>query len=163
RVHEHVGGLGVQKAGVEPVEGPRARQRSARGHALRTKQGSFPPGSRMLDPHMTGDWSIDAKLLDAWRAGDQAAGSQLFDRHADAVARFFGNKVTTGAEDLVQQTFLVLIENRERIREGLTFRAFVLGVARNVLRDHLRKLAREREVDPEVEAMTDRAPGVSTI
>lgn len=117
----------------------------------------------MLDPHMTGDWSIDAKLLDAWRAGDQAAGSQLFDRHADAVARFFGNKVTTGAEDLVQQTFLVLIENRERIREGLTFRAFVLGVARNVLRGHLRKLARGREVDPEVEAMTDLAPGVSTI
>jgi RNA polymerase sigma factor (sigma-70 family) len=112
---------------------------------------------------MTGDWSIDAELLEGWRSGDVAAGTKLYDRHADAVARFFENKVCVGAEDLVQQTFLVLVEARDRIRDGLTFRAFVLGIARNVLRDHIRKLARGREVDPEVEAMADLAPGASTV
>jgi RNA polymerase sigma factor (sigma-70 family) len=115
-------------------------------------------------PHLvTGDWSVDVELLEAWRAGDVDAGAKLYDRHADVVARFFENKVCVGASDLVQQTFLLLVESRDRIREGLTSRAFVLGIARNVLRDHARKLARGRAVDPEVDAMIDLAPGPTTV
>ena len=112
---------------------------------------------------MTGDWTVDVGLLEAWRGGDLDAGAKLYDRHADVVARFFENKVCVGASDLVQQTFLLLVESRDRIREGLTFRAFVLGIARNVLRDHARKLARGRDVDPEVDAMIDLAPGPTTV
>lgn len=109
------------------------------------------------------DWQLDVELLEGWRTGDGAAGRKLYDRHADAVARFFENKVCVGAEDLTQQTFLLLVESRDRIREGLTMRAFVLGIARNVLRDHVRKLARGRDVDPEVEAMAELAPGITTV
>ena len=109
------------------------------------------------------DWRVDAELLEAWRAGEGEAGRQLFDRHADAVARFFENKVREGTDDLIQQTFLILVESRERIRDGVAFRAFVLGVARNVLREHLRKLVRGRAIDPEVETMADLAPGPSTV
>jgi RNA polymerase sigma factor (sigma-70 family) len=96
-------------------------------------------------------------------ASCREAGAKLFDRHADAVARMFENKVCVGAEDLVQQTFLLLVESRDRIREGLSVRAFVLGIARNVLRDHVRKLARGRVVDPEVDSMADLAPGPTTV
>lgn len=112
---------------------------------------------------MSADWSVDVELLEAWRAGSADAGAELYDRHADVVARFFENKVCMGASDLVQQTFVLLVEHRDRIRQGLTFRAFVLGIARNVLRDHVRKLARGRAVDPEVDAMVDLAPGPSTV
>ena len=112
---------------------------------------------------MTGDWNIDADLLEAWRAGDTQAGAALYDRHADAVARLFANKIAIGTDDLVQQTFMLLVESRDRIREGLSVRAFVLGIARNVLRDHVRKLARGRVVDPEVDAMADLAPGPTTM
>ncbi|PRQ05427.1 ECF RNA polymerase sigma-E factor [Enhygromyxa salina] len=111
---------------------------------------------------MPGDWELDAALLEAWRKGDGQAGERLFDRHADAVARFFENKVRVGAEDLTQTTFERLIKGRDRVREGVAFRAFVLGIARNVMREHLRELARGREVDPEVEAMADLAPGPTT-
>ena len=109
------------------------------------------------------DFSVDVALLAAWRSGNVDAGARLYDRHADVVARFFENKVCVGAGDLVQQTFLLLVEHRDRIREGLTFRAFVLGIARNVLRDHARTLARGRAVDPEVDAMADLAPGPTTV
>ena len=112
---------------------------------------------------MTGDWQRDADLLERWRAGEVGAGKELFERHADVVARFFENKVREGAEDLIQLTFVRLLENRDRVRDGVAFRAFVLGVARNVLREQLRKLARGREVDPEVERMTDLAPGPTTV
>lgn len=112
---------------------------------------------------MTANWQRDAQLLGQWRGGDNSAGAQLFDRHADAVGRFFENKVRSGTDDLIQQTFLRLVEGRERIRDGVAFRGFILGVARNVLREHLRRLTRGREVDPEVESMAELAPGPSTL
>jgi RNA polymerase sigma-70 factor (ECF subfamily) len=108
-------------------------------------------------------WSRDAELLDAWRAGDRHAGRQLFERHADAVARFFENKVRERPEDLIQQTFLVLVEQRGRVRDGVAMRAFILGVARNVLREHLRTLARGRPIDLEIDSMAALAPGPVTL
>jgi RNA polymerase sigma factor (sigma-70 family) len=105
----------------------------------------------------------DAELLAAWRRGDQAAGRRLFDRHADAIARFFENKVQHGAEDLTQATFLAMLEGRDRIRAEGAFRAYAFGTARNVLRTHLRELARGRRVDPAVDSMAGLAPGPSTV
>lgn len=78
----------------------------------------------------------DAELLDAWRRGDRRAGRELFARHIDAVSRFFTNKIGEEREDLIQRTFLACVESRERIREGSSFRAYVLRVARNELYDH---------------------------
>ncbi|MCH9687481.1 MAG: sigma-70 family RNA polymerase sigma factor [Deltaproteobacteria bacterium] len=112
---------------------------------------------------MTPDWQLDATLLEAWRAGDADAGSRVFERHAEAVARFFENKLRDGSEDLIQVTFLRMVEGRERIREGIVFRAFILGIARNVFREHLRKLVKGREVDPEVDTMSSLVPGPSTM
>jgi RNA polymerase sigma factor (sigma-70 family) len=109
------------------------------------------------------DWEQDTELLNAWRRGDSRAGEQLFDRHADAVARFFENKIREGAEDLTQATFLRMIESRERVHNPAAFRAYVLGIARNVLREHLRELARGRRVDPEVDCMADLVPGPSSV
>jgi RNA polymerase sigma-70 factor (ECF subfamily) len=105
----------------------------------------------------------DAELLEAWRRGDTAAGEQLFERHADVVARFFRNKVRNDAEELVQQTFVRLVEGRERLRDGLVFRSFMLGIARNVLHEHIRQRARGRALDPEVESMADLDPGPATV
>ena len=112
---------------------------------------------------MTGDWHLDAELLAAWSAGDNHAGERLFDRHAPAVTRYFRNKVRDEVDDLVQQTFLALIDSKQRIRDGVAFRGFILGIARNILSKHLRKLARGRVVDPEVETMAELAPGPTTV
>ena len=105
----------------------------------------------------------DATLLEAWRAGDDRSGERLFDRHADLIARFFENKVREGAEDLTQATFLRAIESQPRLRESAAFGGFLLGIARNVLRQHLRVLVRGREVDPEVDSMAELAPGPSSV
>jgi RNA polymerase sigma factor (sigma-70 family) len=110
-----------------------------------------------------GDWQIDVRLLDAWRNGDAEAGEQLYDRHVDAVARFFRNKLPDQADELMQQTFLVLVESRDRIREGLTVRAFLLGIARNKLLKCLEKKANNRVIDHEADSVFDLSPGASTI
>ena len=110
---------------------------------------------------MPGESEQDTELLERWRSGDDRAGERLFDRHADAVARFFENKVREHAEDLTQTTFMRMIEGRERVHSA--FRPYLFGIAQNVLREHLRQLARGRDIDPEVDSMATLAPGPSTV
>lgn len=103
-------------------------------------------------------------LLRAWRDGDLEAGDALFVRHYDAIVRFFRNKVADGVKDLVQQTFVGCVEGRERIRGDVGFRAYLFGVARNVLRNHLKgkhRLSSAR--DFEELSVADLAAGPRTL
>jgi RNA polymerase sigma-70 factor (ECF subfamily) len=86
----------------------------------------------------------DAALLAAWSRGDRAAGEALFERHFEAVARFFRNKADDPIDDLIQKTFLGCVESRDAFRGESSFRAFLFGVARNVLGKHWRAKARDR-------------------
>ena len=86
----------------------------------------------------------DAALLEAWRAGDQAAGDRLVRRHFAVIYRFFRNKVDGDVDDLVQKTFLKCTNARASIREGGSFRAYLFATARNVLKDHYRSRGRDR-------------------
>lgn len=85
----------------------------------------------------------DIELLDAWRAGDNTAGSQLLRRHFRTLYRFFRNKVSHGAEDLVQQTMLACAEGAHRFRGDSSFKTYLLAIARTQLLMHLRKYARK--------------------
>jgi RNA polymerase sigma factor (sigma-70 family) len=105
----------------------------------------------------------DRELLQAWRGGDQRAGARLFERHASSVAFFFRNKLTGGVEDLVQQTFLGLVEGRERIEQGASVRAYLFGIANKLLLKHLRTLTRAPSFDPGVDSVAELDPGPSTL
>lgn len=85
----------------------------------------------------------DGELLEAWGRGDAAAGEQLFARYFESVVRFFQNKIDRDHDDLIQQTFLGCVESRAGFRGDGSFRAFLFGVAHNVLGKHLRKRYRE--------------------
>lgn len=85
------------------------------------------------------------ELLEAWRGGNRAAGSQLFERHFASICRFFASKIDRDVDDLVQRTFTACVEGRERFRGQSSFRTYLFGVAHNVLRSHLR--GRKRESD----------------
>ena len=80
--------------------------------------------------------ATDAELLAAWRGGDADAGEILFDRHFAAVTRFFRHKAGDRLDDLVQTTFMTLLESPDGFRGEGSFRAYLLGVAYNVLRRH---------------------------
>jgi RNA polymerase sigma factor (sigma-70 family) len=85
----------------------------------------------------------DGELLEAWGRGDAAAGEQLFARYFESVVRFFQNKIDRDHDDLIQQTFLGCVESRAGFRGDGSFRAFLFGVAHNVLGKHLRRRYRE--------------------
>ncbi len=84
----------------------------------------------------------DAELLAAWRTGDERAGQALVQRHLDAVTRFFRNKVRDGVEDLIQRTFLSVVEARDRVRESASFRAYLFQTARNTLYNEIARRQR---------------------
>jgi RNA polymerase sigma-70 factor (ECF subfamily) len=109
----------------------------------------------------------DAELLQAWAEGHKGAGEQLFERHFEAIARFFRNKLPADAhhEDLIQQTFLGCVEARDRFRGDASFRSFLFAIAHNQLGKHWRSRSRDRldfqtisafDVDPSPSAVVAR-------
>jgi len=95
------------------------------------------------------DEENDYELLAAWRAGDAAAGNRLLRRHFKSVHRFFRNKLDGDIDDLIQRTFLGLVEALPRFQERAQFKTFLLAVARNQLLLHFRELARDKQRDAE--------------
>ena len=110
-----------------------------------------------------GDAADDGALVVAWRGGEAAAGEALFRRHFAAVSRFFRNKFSAGVEDLIQQTFVALVEGRERLEADGSFRSYLFGIAHNVMRAHLRTLGRGRSFDPAGSSIMLLDPGPSTM
>ncbi len=103
----------------------------------------------------------DDVLFRRWRDGDSKAGTALFERYYEKVDGFFGRKnVSAEVEELVQETFTRCVANRERIHElGVTFRAYLFGIARRVLWQSFRRRYQCREEEISVRSILDLAPG----
>lgn len=82
----------------------------------------------------------DEVLYRAWADGDRRAGGMLVDRHVPPISRFFANKVWRGddVEDLVGRTFEACAKDLGKFRAEGSFRAYLFGIAHNVLRRYLR-------------------------
>lgn len=82
----------------------------------------------------------DLQLLEAWAAGDPAAGRALVRRHYDSVFLFFHARLDPEASaDLVQSTFETLFTRSGEFRGESSVRTFIYGIARWKLLDHLRR------------------------
>jgi RNA polymerase sigma-70 factor (ECF subfamily) len=106
----------------------------------------------------------DFLLLRAWHEGDRSAGQALIRRYHEPVTRFFRTKAFEHAQDLAQRTFLGLAEARDRFSGESSVRAFLFGIARNVLFEFYRSKKRHGAEAPDfaAESLVDLAPGVST-
>jgi RNA polymerase sigma-70 factor (ECF subfamily) len=100
----------------------------------------------------------DRALLERWKAGDRSAGDVLFERHFDAIYSFFARKVSGDVSDLVQRTFVGLTEGRERYAGEVSPRAYLYGIARNVLYAHYRAAQRHLQLEFDVSSLHDLEP-----
>jgi RNA polymerase sigma-70 factor (ECF subfamily) len=105
----------------------------------------------------------DTELLRAWQGGDQSAGQALVRRYAPRITRFFRNKVSAPVEDLVQDTFLALLEGHRRIEQPDKLTRYVYGIAHNVLRGYIRDSIKARQIDEGVSSMAALDPRPSSI
>ena len=121
-----------------------ALQLLARPRRIRAPRGAMDPIER-----------TDEELMAAWVRGDEAACGLLVARYAPLLGGIFRRQVGVDeAGDLVQQTFLQLHRARLDFKPGARLRPWLLTIALNLAREHLRKQGRRRtgtlgDVDPE--------------
>jgi len=108
----------------------------------------------------------DERLMAAHTAGDAGAFETLYARYG---GRVFGRmRRGTGsiadARDLTQQVFLQLHRARRDYDPGQPFRPWLMTIARNVLRDHLRRMRHRLPVLPLVdEPVATRPSGTERV
>lgn len=115
------------------------------------------PSAPRLAPR---DTSAERRLLDALARGDVSALGELYDAHHDAVrafaVRFLGD--ASVAEDLVHDVFLALPSAAARYRGESSLRTFLVAMAANLSRNHVRAAVRRRAVAARAAAEPVDAP-----
>lgn len=100
----------------------------------------------------------DEQLHESWCAGEKRAGEELFNRHFSSIYRFFLTKLEPEAADLTQQTFLACVGNRRTFTGRSSFRAWLFGIARNLLHDRLRARFHRPSLELFEESMSSLTP-----
>ena len=97
----------------------------------------------------------------AYVGGDEAAFRELFERYRPlllGILRRSGQvQHLADAQDLVQQTFLQLHRARFAYRAGSRLRPWIITIAMNLCRDHLRRASRRLE-EPVAPEWLEQAP-----
>jgi RNA polymerase sigma-70 factor (ECF subfamily) len=90
----------------------------------------------------------DHELVVAAQRGDRTAFAQLIQRHQQAVYGFLRARVIepSDAEDMSQEVFLRSYSARAKFASSEMVRPWLLGIARNLLREHIRRYKRRKEV-----------------
>lgn len=108
----------------------------------------------------------DAKLMLAFKAGDQRAFDVLFERYTPRLHSFLVRMVRDRgrAEELTQDVFIRLYTAAERYEARTRFSTYVFGIAHNLALNHLARSWRQRERPvgddvPEPPADAARDPG----
>lgn len=98
-------------------------------------------------PDTDADADAESALVERLRAADPAAVGLAYDLHHRAVRAFARRLVADdqSAEDLVQDVFVALPVAVRRFNQQSALRTFLIGVAINHARHHLRAAARRRK------------------
>ncbi len=105
----------------------------------------------------------DRDLLAAWAGGDDSGGSEFYRPDAERVTRFFSRKLADNVADLVQRTFLKILEAEKKGTEITSVAGFLFAIARTELFDELRRKQKNRNFEPEITSLEDLATGASQL
>ncbi len=93
--------------------------------------------------------TLDEKaLIERVQAGDRTAFESLVEAHQGAVYGYFRARVLQplDAEDMTQETFLRCYVARAQFDTAFMLRPWLMGIARNLLREYIREQRRRKEV-----------------
>jgi RNA polymerase sigma-70 factor, ECF subfamily len=101
----------------------------------------------------------DGELVRRAQDGDAEAFGEIYERHSQAVFRFFSSRLNNplDAEDLTEEVFMRVWRSLPKYHEkGVPFTAFLFRIANNALIDHYRKFSSpSSEVSIEGEQLQD--------
>mgnify|MGYP002623169224 CR=1 FL=1 len=101
-----------------------------------------------VDIPLTQSLSEDQRLLRQLRKGERSALEQIVHRHQMAIYGFLRARLLepSDAEDLCQEVFLRCFSGKVRFDRATQLQPWLIGIARNVLREHVRRQTRSKEV-----------------
>ena len=87
-------------------------------------------------------------LVIAAQQGDEKAFTALIELYQQTVYGYLRARLfdSTDAEDLCQETFLRCYQGREKLSRATHVGPWLIGIARNLLREHVKRISRRREV-----------------
>ncbi len=87
----------------------------------------------------------DRALIEAFQAGDEFAFVALYNRYKGPVFAYCAKMLLdrAAAEDTLQETFVRVYENRERLTRPGSFKAWLFTIARNQCLNQLRRSGRQ--------------------
>ena len=90
----------------------------------------------------------DQTLIEQLRRGDRSAFAQVIERHQRSVYGYLKARVqqASDADDMIQEVFLRFYLAQARFDSTALIRPWLLGIARNLLREHVRDVKRRKEV-----------------
>lgn len=96
-------------------------------------------------------------LVNELKAGNKSAFAHIYDSYCDKVYHFILKFVIDqeDARELVQQVFIKLWENRQKVNSGLPLDPYLFVISRNCSFDFLKKIARERELKEQLLQMNN--------
>ncbi|MEQ8767716.1 MAG: sigma-70 family RNA polymerase sigma factor [Planctomycetota bacterium] len=116
---------------------------------------------------------MDESILQRLRRGDASALAEVARWHGPSLLRFLQRQAPAGvdAEDLVQETFLVLLRNARRLDRADGLAGYLRGIGQRLAMEAARKNARRKSLlnrmpepkepasrDPEVDAAVSALP-----
>ncbi|MGI9175471.1 MAG: RNA polymerase sigma factor [Rhodothermales bacterium] len=102
----------------------------------------------------------DQRAIEAFQRGDEFAFVSLYNRHKGAVYAFCLKMLLDrdAAQDVLQETFLRVYENRDRLIQTRSFKAWVFTIARNQCLNQLRRSGRQVALTSVPEIPAERTP-----
>ena len=123
--------------------------RSARALEGRAEEGSTADGDLVDAQTLATDQAYeDQQLMLAAQRGSREAFTVVLERHQTFIYGYLRSRLLepADAEDLCQDVFLRCYCGRARFDGAAPVRPWLIGVARNVLREHMRATHRRRQV-----------------
>ena len=90
----------------------------------------------------------DQTLIEQLRQGDRSAFEIVIERNQRSVYGYLRARLqqTSDADDMMQEVFLRFYLSQARFDSSALIRPWLLGIARNLLREHVRDVKRRKEV-----------------
>ena len=95
----------------------------------------------------------DSALIEAFQAGDEFAFVSLYNRYKGGVYAYCVKMLLNRevAQDVMQETFLRVYENRDRLMKSASFKAWLFTIARNQCLNQLRRSSRQVQLGDEAQ------------